>query len=718
MNQVLHSDERDDGIIVLTFDDPANDVNTLRAELAREFGDWLHSVERRGDIAGVVIRSGKRDSFIAGADLEMLSQLTSAEQGRQLSQLSQRIQSRIESLPFPVVAAIHGVALGGGLELALACDARVASDDRVTRLGLPEVRLGLLPGGGGTWRTPRLIGLAGALNLLLSGRQLNARQAERMGLVDRVVTHEHLLQASLATLRDLAAGRRLSSRPLAGVYSRRWWQHVLMARNPVGRGVVFARARKQVLKRTGGHYPAPLKILEVLRRGLAEGEQSALEAEAKAFGELTVDPVAKRLVGLFFATTALKKDSGCDHRDVVPRPVRRITVIGAGLMGAGIAEVSAQHAKLEVMLKDREPQYVEKALSALAARLQRKLARHSLSADDVAQVKSRIVVARDAQAFAESDVVIEAVFEDLTLKRNILREVEAMSSPHTVFASNTSSLPIHAIADGCARPENVVGMHYFSPVPRMPLLEVVRTQQSSDVAIATCVELGKRQNKTVIVVRDGPGFYTSRVLAPYMNEAAWLLHDGAAIEAIDAALTGFGFPLGPLALLDEVGIDVAAKVAAVMAEHFGERMAPPPGLPALKAGQRLGRKNQCGFYRYDRDYRGRRPVDDTVYASLGLADIRRVALADMAERCVLQMVNEAARCLGDGIVRSARDGDVGAVFGLGFPPFLGGPLRYADDIGPAQVVDRLQHFASELGARFEPAPLLLRLAGTGGTFHP
>jgi 3-hydroxyacyl-CoA dehydrogenase/enoyl-CoA hydratase/3-hydroxybutyryl-CoA epimerase len=323
---------------------------------------------------------------------------------------------------------------------------------------------------------------------------------------------------------------------------------------------------------------------------------------------------------------------------------------------------------------------------------------------------ARVAPTTDSSGFRDASLIVEAVFEDLELKRSVLRDVEAHAHPEAIFASNTSSIPIARIAEKARHPERVIGMHYFSPVHKMPLLEIIVTDKTAPWVTATCVAFGKRQGKTVIVVGDGVGFYTSRVLAPYLNEAAFLLSEGVDVKRIDEALVGFGFPVGPLTLLDEVGIDVGYKVGSIMHEAFGERMQLPSGMERLYADQRFGRKNQRGFYRYDAKHKGEKAVDENVYAALGVRPELEKTANEIALRCVLQMVNEAAYCLAEGVLRSARDGDIGAVFGLGFPPFLGGPFRYVDAIGVAEVVRRLERYERQFGSRFRPAPLLEGMA--------
>jgi 3-hydroxyacyl-CoA dehydrogenase / enoyl-CoA hydratase / 3-hydroxybutyryl-CoA epimerase len=715
----LRLEHRDDGVAVLWVDDTSEPVNTLKAGLAAELQQVLDALRDSSAAKALVIISAKPDNFIVGANLEMLRSVKSIAEGRELAELSQAMQQRLASLPMPVVAAIHGSCLGGGLELTLALDARVASNDRATRLGLPEVQLGLLPGGGGTQRLPRLIGLAPALRLLLTGRQLGADEALAVGLVDAVVDRQRLLESAVERGLSMHGLHRRAGRPLlpprvASPFNRRGFMQLLVARNPIGRQLLFARVHRQTVDKTRGNYPAPERILEVVRKGLEQGVVAGLAAEARAFGELVVSPQSRQLVGMFFATRELAKDTGVDDPQTEIREVEAVGILGAGLMGAGIAYLCAARAGTPVTIKERDQESLDDGLGRLRDLIDGRVRRGRLSGEEAETVLGRVTGSVDLTQLRSSSLVIEAAFEDRDLKRQLLAEVEALNQDRLMFASNTSSIPISEIAAGAKRPDNVIGMHYFSPADRMPLLEVVATEKTAPGVTATCVAYGKRQGKTVIVVRDAAGFYTSRILAPYLNEAARLLTEGVAIESLDRALVDFGFPVGPLTLLDDIGIDVGYEVSGILGRAFGPRMQPPAGLQQLVDQGSLGKKSGRGFYVHD----GRsRRANDEIYSLLGALPTDDAKVIPIAERCVLQMVNEAARCLESGILRSARDGDIGAVFGLGFPPFLGGPFRYADSLGASQLVGRLEHFAASHGERYLPADILGRLAERGQGFY-
>ncbi len=717
----LAVERRPDGIAVVRFDVAGEPVNTLQASFASEFSQVFQELAQDPELKAVVFTSGKPDSFIAGADIKMLRAVERAEQATELSRTGQRALALLASFRVPVIAAIHGACLGGGLEVALACTARVATTDEKTKLGLPEVQLGVLPALGGTQRLPRLVGVQSALDLLLTGKQLDGKRALRMGLIDELVPPSILLEVAVRVALSRATQKPARKSTLRRLFGKAELTELALAENPLGRKLLFDQAKKTLLHKTYGNYPAPERILEVVKLGLADGLERGLEAEASAFGELVVSAEARALMHVFFASTELKKDSGLDSFQAAPRPITRVAVLGAGLMGAGVAYVTAAHANVDVRLKDRDEPALGKGLKYVREILDGRVKSRRLTSTERDLLMAHVTATTTYGGFDSVELVIEAVFEELALKRAILADVEANAGKFTIFASNTSSLPIAKIAEGARRPEQVIGMHYFSPVHKMPLLEVVVTERTAPWVTATCVEFGKRQGKTVIVVRDGAGFYTSRILGPYLSEASFLLAEGVAIERIDQALVEWGFPVGPITLLDEVGIDVGAKVGHVLYEAFGERMAQPPGVDGLLKDQRLGKKNQRGFYAYGektgRTSEADKRVDSSVYGLLGVQPSNPLASGAIAERCVLQMVNEAAHCFGDGILRSARDGDVGAIFGLGFPPFLGGPFHYADTLGAAEVLRRLESYRSTLGARFAPAPVLADLAQTGGSFY-
>ncbi|MBU2112824.1 MAG: fatty acid oxidation complex subunit alpha FadJ [Gammaproteobacteria bacterium] len=699
---------RDDQIGVITMDIAGESMNVLKAAFADEISSLLGEIKANSQLKGLVFISGKPDSFIAGADISMLDGCKTAAEAEAIGRMGQQMFDQLEQLSIPLVAAIHGPCLGGGLELAMACHARIATTDNKTVLGLPEVQLGLLPGSGGTQRLPRLVGLQKALDMILTGKQLRASQSKKAGLVDEVVPVSILL--------DAAVKRALKGKPQREAIKLNLLGKVL-ERTPFGRNVLFSQARKQTLKKTQGNYPAPLKILDVIKTGVDSGMQAGLAAEAKAFGQLCMTKESAALRSLFFATTQMKKETGAG--DTKPAKIRKAAVLGGGLMGGGIANVTATKAGVPVRIKDINQQGISNALKYSYSLLEKKFKRRFISKAEMQKQLLRMTGTTDYSGFHDVDIVVEAVFEDLALKQQMVADIEQHCAEHTIFASNTSSLPIAQIAAKAARPENVIGLHYFSPVDKMPLVEVIAHDSTSAQTIASTVAFARKQGKTPIVVKDGAGFYVNRILALYMNEAANILLEGEPVEKIDKALVQFGFPVGPITLLDEVGIDVGAKISPILAKELGERFVAPGAFDKLLADGRKGKKTEKGFYLYGKNAKkGKKLVDETVYSVLGVTAAPRLNRDEISSRCMVQMLNEAVRTLEEGIIASARDGDIGAIFGIGFPPFLGGPFRYIDQLGAANLLAQLRNLESRFGSRFAPAPLLVQMAEQQQKFYP
>ncbi|HEY2854760.1 MAG TPA: fatty acid oxidation complex subunit alpha FadJ [Gemmatimonadaceae bacterium] len=709
---------RDGDVAILSLDVAGAPVNTLSLALAEELRVLFDEIERDNSVTGAVLISGKPDNFIAGADIEQFLEFKTAEDAEQASYTGQKMLSRLERLRVPVVAAINGACLGGGLETALACAWRIATEHPKTVLGLPEVQLGLIPGTGGTQRLPKLVGLPNALDMILRGRNVRPRKALKMGLVDDVVHPAILRDIAVQRARELGAGTRQRSKGRV----ERGAEGLLVEGNRFGRSLVFRRARESVLKQTHGLYPAPLAALDVVRARYDLGEEAGYREESRRFGELAMTEVSRQLIFLFFATNSLKKDPGVPAPAPPAHEVEKIGVLGAGFMGAGITSVAVQQDTL-VRLKDTDTARVGKGLAAVREVVKERLTKKQISRPQFDDMMSLVGGTTEYTGFGNVDLVIEAVFEDLDLKHRVLREVEPAMPDDAIYASNTSTIPIGRIAEVAQRPEQVLGMHFFSPVHKMPLLEVIVTPQTTKDAAVTAVAYGKQLGKTVIVVNDGPGFYTTRTLSAYMNEAGRLLDEGAAIDAIDKALVDFGFPVGPITLLDEVGIDVGGKVGLVLADALGVRMTPSEAMRRVVTAGRLGRKGRSGFYRYDASGK-KGEVDSSIYQIIGATARANagqhvpIPAEEMVRRCVLAMVNEAARCLQEGILRNVRDGDVGAVFGIGFPPFRGGPFRYVDTVGIASIVRQLQELNTRYPPRFEAAQLLVEMAKESKTFYP
>lgn len=697
-------EKRDDGVAILTMDVPNESMNTLKQAFGEEITQMLDDIEADNAIKGVVVTSGKPTSFVAGADITMLAACESAKDAETLSAGGQDVFNRIEKMRPTFVAAIHGPALGGGLELALACHYRVCSDASITQLGLPEVQLGLLPGSGGTQRLPRLIGVQQAMKMMLTGSPTRAKQAKKYGIVDDMVPHSVLLDVAIEYANKSKPSR---AKPKLSAVNR------LLEETPFGRNFLFKQARKQTLAKTKGNYPAPERIIDCIETGMGDGMRDGLRVEARHFGDLVMTPESAQLRGIFFATTDMKKEQGVDG--VAPLKVKKVGVLGGGLMGGGIAYVTATKAKVPARIKDIRSEGIANAIKYSFDILNKRVKRKIMLKSQMQSQLSLLTGSTDYSGFSDVDMVIEAVFEDLALKQQMVADVEGNCKAETIFASNTSSIPITQIAEKATRPENVIGLHYFSPVDKMPLAEVIAHEKTSDSTISSTVEFAKRQGKTPIVVKDGAGFYVNRILAPYMNEAASVVLSGEPIDHIDKSLVKFGFPVGPVKLLDEVGIDVGTKIIPFLIEEFGERFTAPSAFEKVLEDGRKGKKNSKGFYSYE----GKKPgkeVDESIYELLGLSPVQKMPSALIAERCVLMMLNEAARCLDEGVIRNPRDGDIGAIFGIGFPPFLGGPFNYMDTLGIKNVVDRLNQL-SEADSKFAPADILVKMMDEGRSFY-
>lgn len=698
---------QENGIAHLVMDVVGDSMNTLKAEFGEQITNVLKEIREDKTIIGLVVCSGKKDSFVAGADINMLANCKTAEEATTLSRQGQMIFDQVENFPIPVIAAVHGACLGGGLELAMACHARICSDSPKTALGVPEVQLGLLPGGGGTQRLPKLVGIQKALDMMLTGKQLRAKQALKMGLVSDVVPESILI----ATAEQLALKGKVKATQI-----KRSMLDKLLEGNSFGRKIVFSQATKTVLSKTKGNYPAPLKIIDCVRVGAERSPAMGYQVEADHFGQLVMSKESAQLRGLFFATTEMKKEQGVEG--VMPIAIKKAGVLGGGLMGGGIAFVTSTKAKVPVRIKDISHKGIHAALKYSYDILNTKVKRRFMLHSEMQKQLANITGTVDYTGFKDADIIVEAVFEDLTLKQNMVADIEQHCKPETIFASNTSSLPIGQIAAKASRPENVIGLHYFSPVDKMPLAEIIAHEKTSDQTISTTVAFAKKQGKTPIVVKDKAGFYVNRILAPYMNEAAMLLLAGEPVEKLDRALVRFGFPVGPMQLLDEVGIDIGAKIGPILQKELGERFAPPTAFERLITDGRLGKKANKGFYLYGANAkRGKKQVDESIYSLLGITPQGKLGEEEIAKRCVYMMLNEAARCLDEGIVRNARDGDIGAIFGIGFPPFLGGPYRYMDSIGAANLVSTLNQWKTQHGERFAPCDALVKMAEQGATYY-
>jgi 3-hydroxyacyl-CoA dehydrogenase/enoyl-CoA hydratase/3-hydroxybutyryl-CoA epimerase len=691
-------------------------VNTLSTPMTERFEQILDELRDTPALEGVVIHSGKPGNFVVGFDINELRELASQPQDiRPMIERGHELMGRFEQLSVPVVAAIDGNCLGGGLELAMACHARIASESDNTQLGLPEIKLGVIPGLGGTQRLPRIVGLQTGLDMILTGKQVSARKAKKIDLVDDVVHPGILLEVAAEKARELYAKGDWQERPknkISEVFSNPGEMVNLAAKTPA-RKLIFNQARETTKKQAGERYPAPFAAIDAIETGFRDGFDAGIHAEAQAFSELVKGDVAKHLINLFFMKQEVDKAKPFPW-NTKAYPVDKIGVLGAGLMGAGIAQVAAYQG-YEVRLKDVDDEGLSWGLNYTKELIDKLVKRKKLTEAMGDVTFGRITGTTEYTGFGQADLIIEAVFEDLDLKRSVIKAVEEHTHDEAVIASNTSTIPIKEIAAGSKNPEMVLGMHFFSPVHKMPLLEIIRHEDTSSKAVATALEVGRDMGKTCIVVNDGPGFFTSRVIGAYINEAGWILQEGASIKDIDQAMKRWGFPVGPMKLVDEVGMDVALKAAKTLQEAFEERWDAPTALKAVAADGRKGKKNKKGFYQYDGKSN---KVDESVYDLLpGGRERKSVDQEVIQQRCWLAMLNECAYCLQEGIVEHPRDIDIGVIFGLGFPPFRGGILRHADTIGLPKVAERMHRLADQFGDRLKPAQIIVEKAEKNENFY-
>ena len=715
----------------LTFDLQGEKVNKLSIKSMESFEaavlPKLEAMGKEGRIDALLLVSGKPNNFIAGADIDMILATKNAAEAEALSRAGHRMMNRWEDLRFPTVAAIDGACLGGGCELALASTGIVMSDNAAAKIGVPEVNLGIIPGSGGCVRMPRKVGIATALDMILTGKTLNGVRAYKAGLIEAVIPQQDFTDSAAKwlsqNLKKLRSGERIAKDPplggVGGIIG------AAMERTFLGRNIIYKKAREGVMSKSKGHYPAPLEAIEVLKAnhssfGMKIGgaaRDRALSREAEAFGKLAATDVSKNLIGIFFLTEGVKKSKGLPSGVVATaHPVHAAAVLGAGVMGGGIAQLAADKG-IPIRMKDITPAALLAGIQQATRIFQSSVKKRRISKREYIQKLNHIAPVTDYSGFKNADVVIEAIVENMAVKKKVFQELEDNIKDTCIVASNTSSLSVTEMQTAFKNPKRFVGMHFFNPVHRMPLVEVIRGKESSDEAVTTIFQLSKQLGKTPIVVKDAPGFLVNRILVPYMGEAIFLVQEGVPIQDLDRALSQFGMPMGPIELLDEVGVDVGDKVGHIFHTAFGERMKPSDlGAKVIAAG-RLGKKNGKGFYTY-LDGGRQKSFDPEIYSILGIQPkAGQIDDEEMVERCVFGMVNEAAMCLEEQIVSSPAEVDLGMIMGTGFPPFRGGLLRYADTVGASVIVERLREFEKKYGLRFAPSQALLKHASSGKKFY-
>jgi 3-hydroxyacyl-CoA dehydrogenase / enoyl-CoA hydratase / 3-hydroxybutyryl-CoA epimerase len=715
---------REDGICVLTFDRPGSSANIFDQATLEELQQELDFIERGGDassptkgatvaspprLKGVILLSAKPAIFIAGVDLRRMTENTPLTEIRELLEFGQAQIHRLTQLRVPTVAAIHGAAMGGGYEISLACDYRLAASDRVTRIGLPETNLGVLPAWGGATRLPRLIGLPKALDFILAGKTVSARQALKLGMVDELVPAERLVRAAVQKIHQ-GKPRRPSH----------WRVNNFLT------AVILARwLRRRLQRKARGHYPAVLKALEVMTRGVVKSIPASLALEREGILELVQTDACHNLLRTFFLQERAKKfnvgqalrlsPSKNEKSETGATPVRRTAVIGAGVMGAGIAQWLSGRG-LPVVLRDVNTEQVAKGMAGIAKLYRNGLLRRIFTTQEARDGLDRIYPAPVEVPLRHVDLVIEAAVESLELKKRIFQRLDELAGEETILATNTSALPVSELAAGTRRPERVLGLHFFNPVHRMQLVEIVAARQTAPEAMARAVRFVQRIGKLPVVVQDSPGFLVNRILMPYLVEAGTLFEHGASLENIDEAMLDFGMPMGPMRLLDEVGVDVAFHVAQTLAASFGHRLKVPAIWGRMVEAGLLGRKSGAGYYQY-----GQSKLPQPNSRALGFVQPQTGASGlreELQERMVFLMVNEAARCLEEHIVTAPEDVDFAMIMGTGFAPFRGGPLRYADSLGVEKIVGAMEILADCGASQFESCARLQRMSADGTKFYP
>ena len=691
------STNKQNDISIVTFDLPEKSMNILSVEVLDEIKKIFTELQMDENVKGVVFISGKKDSFIAGMDVSSIESVTDSRIGKEKAAEGQEVFNLIADMKVPVVCAINGICLGGGTELALACDFRISTNNPDSVIGFPEVLLGIIPGFGGTQRLPRLVGIQTALNMILTGKNYNSKKALKVGLMDMVVPREKLLDDAIKLVIRASEGQtaeliRSQKQKKGGL------KNFLLEKNPIGKNILFNAARKKVLSQTSGNYPAPLKAIDAIQRGIGVSLKDGLKIEAELLGELIISDVTKNLISVFYFRENAKKLSITNEK--VPK-INKVAVVGAGVMGGGIAQVLI-HNDISLIMKDINQNALDLGLSTVKKIFSSKVKRRRMTEDELDRKLSHLTPTLEFEGFEDVDIVIEAVVEKMEVKKSVIKEVSAIIHDDAIIASNTSSLSISEMATAAKTPENITGLHFFNPVHKMPLVEIIRGTNSSERSLAITLNLATRIGKTPILVNDSPGFLVNRILAIYLNEAGYLFKEGADVSRVDNIIKSFGMPMGPFRLLDEIGFDIAMHASDVMSDAFPQRLVQSTLIEELMDAGLLGKKGGIGFYTYE----GKKETVNTSINDFRERHDFRPEAELIIKRLIWPMISEASLCLDEGIIVSPQVVDTGMIFGTGFPPFRGGLLRYADSVHNSVVWSGLNSIADKIGGRLVPADSL------------
>jgi 3-hydroxyacyl-CoA dehydrogenase/enoyl-CoA hydratase/3-hydroxybutyryl-CoA epimerase len=693
-------DER--GIVTLTFNTPEKSANVFTHAAIKEFETHLDSLSNDSSIKGLFIESAKENIFIAGADIHEIKAANDETSITAFVKQGQDIFNKLENLPFPTIAVIDGACLGGGLEMSLSCDYRIATSHPHTRIGLPEVNLGILPGFGGTQRLYHLVGYAKAMELIVGSKLLKGEKALKLGVIDACVPKGYL-EFKKEEFSQAIINRSIDKKLRANRKGLAWYEKFSPVRNLIGR-----IARKKVMAKTHGHYPAPLAVIDVMQKSFGKSLSEGLKIERDAVTKLALTPISKNLIDLFFISEKLKKETFSTAKS---KEINDSAIVGTGAMGSGIAW-ALNNQDINVRLKDINNESLGRAISAIRKMYEGIKKRGRLTEREIALKMDKITFTTEYTGFQSTDFLLEAVLEDLDLKQKVFSEFEEVLKPDAVIASNTSSISISDLAAKLQHPNRFIGMHFFNPVNRMPLVEIICGEKTDDETIATVVKLTKKMGKTPIKVKESAGFLVNRILLPYLKEAANMFEEGEDIQKIDKILLKFGMPMGPLALIDKVGVDIGEKVSHILHDAYGERMAPGALLTTMVEKGWLGQKSGLGFY----NHKAKRSEINTGIIKLQSGKTK-LDMKTIKDRALLTMVNEAARCLEEDVVDNPGYLDMAMVMGTGFPPFRGGLMRHADEIGIKAIVTRLTQLQKLYGDRFAPCDLLLSMAEKNESFY-